>query len=142
MSKTNSKNHENDHQALFDELEKRYGCAMAQGIVDEIKKTEDSDNAGAPDYMLVKACSEMLELFRGEAQTLISQMKMRPRVWSNTETNVTYLDQRRLEKEFKRIFRLYWVSMKLFYPMYDDAMNAARKPKFAHRSTVPQALAA
>ncbi len=66
--KTINEIHESDHQALFEELEARYGSAVAQGIIDQIRKVEAPDLKGTPDYMAVKACSEMLELFRGEAQ--------------------------------------------------------------------------
>ncbi len=140
--KTISENCENAHQALFDELEARYGSAVAQGIIDQIREVEAPDQSGAPDYMAVKATSEMLELFRGEAQALLKRLKMQPQTWGEPESNITSLEKRKLEKEFKRYYRLYWTSMKLFYPLYEQAMVAARKPKFPRRSTAPLAIAA
>lgn len=115
-----NKNQENDLKILQEELERRYGPAVAQGIVDQIKKITDSGKT--PDFMAVKACSEMLELFRGEAQALLGRLKARPRTWENAASNVTFLDKRKLEADFRHIYRLYWVSMKLFYPLYDRAM--------------------
>ena len=32
------------------------------------------------------------------------------------------MGKRKLEAEFRHIYRLYWVSMKLFYPLYNRAM--------------------
>ena len=38
------------------------------------------------------------------------------------DERVIVLEKRRLETEFRHIFRLYWFAMKLFYPMYDRAI--------------------
>lgn len=50
---------ENDYQALYEMLEVRYGPALAQSIIDEIRKADDP--AHIPDYMGVKMLSEVLE---------------------------------------------------------------------------------
>ena len=48
-----------DYQSLYEQLEKRYGPALAQTILDEIKKADDQSYV--PDYMSVKMLSEVLE---------------------------------------------------------------------------------
>ena len=52
MSNTDKKNQEMSQQALYEQLEVRYGAGLAQEIVDQIKKTEDQDNK--PEFMAVK----------------------------------------------------------------------------------------
>lgn len=126
---------ERDHEVLFEELEKRYGAAVAQGIIDQIKRVEGGEQV--TDYMVVKAFSETMNLFRGEAQGLLHEIRgLRER---RDGTNLRYMEERRLETEFKRIFRLYWISMKLFYPLYGAALTAARQPKFPTREASRQA---
>ncbi len=117
---THNHDQSGDLDALQSELEKRYGAAVAQGIADQIRKT--MANEAAPDFMTVKAVSEALELFRGEAQALLRRLKSQPRTWGNSASNITFFDKRKLEAEFRHIYRLYWVSMKLFYPLYARAM--------------------
>ena len=121
MSNNKEKHGQNgDLNALQDELEKRYGADVAQGIVDSIRKAQV--NEAAPDFMVVKAANEVMELFRGEAQALLRQLKCCPRTWGNAASNITFLDKRRLEVDFEHVWRLYWVSMKTYYPLYKRAM--------------------
>lgn len=51
MSNTDKNNQEANLQALYEQLEVRYGAPLAQEIVDQIKKTEDQDNK--PEFMAV-----------------------------------------------------------------------------------------
>lgn len=111
-------------EILQAELEKRYGAAVAQGIIDQIKRTEKETST--PDYMVVKACSEMTELFREDAQKLLAKIKDYKAHRPVQSGNLTDLDAKRLEMEFRRVFRLYWVSMKLFYSLYRAALLGYR----------------
>lgn len=61
-----SKNAENtkkmgaqDYQSLQDYLEQRYGAAIAQDLIEQIKKADDESYI--PDYMDVKMLSDVLE---------------------------------------------------------------------------------
>ncbi len=125
MSKTTEENHQSDNEALFEELSIRYGCAMAQQIIDEINLAKE--NTDEPDYMPVKASSEMLEMFRGEAKAILAQLKAGRDKWRGNGSKISFIEKRKLEAEFRHIYRLYWVSMKQFYPLYDDAMAFYRK---------------
>ncbi len=120
MNKTTEENQQSDNQALFEELSIRYGCAMAQQIIDEINLAKTNTNE--PDYMPVKACSELLELFRGESQELLAQLKAGRGKWDAKGAKISFLEKRKLEADFRRVYRLYWISMKLFYPLHGDAM--------------------
>jgi len=129
------KNCQNDMQALFEELEARFGTKKAQEIIDQAKMVRSSQTK--PGYMIVKTYSEMLELFRGEAQGILAQLKNGKEKWSGEGSKISFLDKRKLEAEFRRVYRLYWVSMKLFYPSYDQAMAAYQKKINAPFSRAP-----
>ena len=73
MSNTMQKDKEQGYIALYEELEARYGAALAQQIVDQIKKADKQDNR--PEYMAVKAVSETLELFRGQTRQTLQKLK-------------------------------------------------------------------
>ena len=135
MKATTIKNSQNDMQALFEELEARFGTKKAQEIIDQAKMARSGQSK--PGYMIVKTYSEMLEMFRGEAQGLLVQLKDGKEKWSGEGSKISFLDKRKLESEFRRVYRLYWVSMKLFYPSYDRAMAAYQKKINAPFSSVP-----
>jgi hypothetical protein len=59
------KTKEIDYFKLQEELERQYGPATAQDIVDRLKKTEKAGKE--PDYMDVKLLSELAEKFRAQA---------------------------------------------------------------------------
>ena len=130
------KNRQNDMQALFAELEARFGTKKAQEIIDQAQMARSSQSK--PGYMIVKTYSEMLELFRGEAQSILTQLKDGKEKWSGEGSKISFLEKRKLEAEFRRVYRLYWVSMKLFYPSYEQAMAAYQKKINAPFSTAPQ----
>ena len=94
-------------------------------------------NQSKPGYMIVKTFSEMLELFRGEAQGILAQLKRDQAKWQESGAKISFLEKRKLEADFRRIYRLYWVSMKLFYPSYNQAMAAYQKKINAPFSSAP-----
>ncbi len=127
-------------QELHAELERRFGPDTAKDIVVQIKLAKSSTKT--PDYLTVKACSEVLELFRGEAKAVLRQLKNQPRQWGVDETNISYLGQRRLELEFRRVYRLYWTSMKQYYSLHQRAMADYRhKISSFRRSSTSEGLA-
>lgn len=133
-----------DQQELFEELEKRFGHEIATDLTQSIALAASSQNT--PDYMPVKASSELLEVFRGEAQDILRKLKDGKTAWDQATGFVSYLEKRKLEIEFRRTYRLYRISMGLFYPLYHRALaDCARKMASAFgrpSETTPQALAA
>lgn len=138
---------EPDYQVLQDELEQRYGPALAQDIVDQLRKTEEPNFI--PGYVAVKAASEVLELFRGEARCALRKLKkhkkMKP---ANDDGTLVDLGTARLRNEFERLFDLYFLSQRGFYRIYQKAMSAyieespARKYKLpGHEKSHEQELA-
>ena len=81
MSNTKvKKNKENDLKILQDELEKALRPCCGPGYRRSNQKSPMAVRLH-PTIMVVKAVSEVLELFRGEAQALLRQLKMRPCTW-------------------------------------------------------------
>lgn len=140
MINTNEEIQQSDDEALFEGLVQRYGCGVAQEIIDQIKKAKSSSDA--PDYMVVKAVIDMVELFRGEAQAKAKELRKSRRNLPKRISNVPNLEQCRLEKEFRHIYRLWWATMKLSYPFHRKAMQEAQKPRYGYRSTLVQSMAA
>lgn len=109
-----------DQQILSNALKSRYGAKIASEIMEKVNHAISSQET--PDYMPVKACSEMLELFRSEAQDILKKLKNGSEEWVDEDSNVSFLEKRKLELEFGRTYRLYRISMKLFYPLYKRAI--------------------
>jgi len=133
-----------DQQDLFEELEKRFGYEIAVELVESIAQA--SSNQDTPDYMPVKASSELLETFRIETQDILRKLKEGKPAWDQAGDFVSYLEKRKLEIEFRRTYRLYRISMELFYPLYHRALADCNR-KIANYgkpsdTTTPRALAA
>ena len=124
MSNTATKKQKASLEALQAELEVRYGPAIAQEIIDQIKKTDDQDNK--PEFMAVKALSEALEIFRGEAQEIIKKLKIERS--KGFGENVKSLEMKRLQDELKTILNFYWVVQHVFYKSYQKAMKICEIP--------------
>lgn len=129
------KNNQNDMEALFKELQTRFGTELAQEIIDQANMVRSGQSK--PGYMIVKTYSEILELFRGEAQSVLAQLKHGKAKWQGNGAKISFLEKRKLEAEFRHIYRLYWVSMKLFYPLYDQAMASYQKKINAPFTSAP-----
>jgi hypothetical protein len=127
---------EPDYQALQDELERRYGPALAQDIVDQIRKTEAPDFI--PGYVAVKAASEVLELFRGETREALRKLKgSRTTKAANDDGRLVSLETARLRHEFERLFDLYFLSQRGFYRIYRKAMSAYIEESPARKYRLP-----
>lgn len=125
MSNNITKSQDQGYLALYEELEARYGAAIAQQIIDQIKKADDLGHR--PDYMPVKAVSEALELFRGETRKTIRKLK---EVKSNNlPSDITNLEEKRLQKELEHIFACYWLSQQAFYKLYNRALKICEVPE-------------
>ena len=124
MSNTDKKNQEMNQQALYEQLEVRYGAGLAQEIVDQIKKTEDQDNK--PEFMAVKALSEVLEAFRAEAQEIVKKLKIERS--KPLPTEIANLEVKRLQNDLNNIFECYWLVQHGFYRAYDKALKICEVP--------------
>lgn len=134
MNNTIENTKHDEKQALMAELKKRYGEAVVQEIMGQIERA--TAETTVPDYMPFKASTEMLELFRGEAQALSKELKMMRQ--SRKEGKIAYICERTLEIEFNRVFRLYWTSMKLHYALYHKVKTAPSKPSYLSSRLSPQ----
>ena len=92
---------------------------------DQIKKTEDQDNK--PEFMAVKAISEVLEVFRGEAKEISKKLRIeRSKEFSEDVAN---LDEKRLQSELDSIFKSYWLVQHSFYKSYNKALKICEVPE-------------
>lgn len=124
-----------DLEALQAELETRYGTAAAQGIMDRLSPhknmmTEPKTNR-APEYMDVKAMSELAERFRAHAMTAVWRLK----AWRNAQSpsnpfqkNLVQLEGAMLKRQCQEAFKLYRLSNQTYFSMYREAMDAFSKP--------------
>ena len=125
------KNHQSDLIELHDMLKARYGSESAQEIIEAIKATINGGKA--PDYMLVKVLSEMVEQFLGEAHALRAELRLLRAKWVDAPTNVIGIKLRCMEADFRQIRRVWWISLKLYQPMYRDALSAAQQSRYPVR---------
>ena len=122
------------HAALYRELRTRFGKAQARVIIESVARAVCSE--GKPDILAVKAVADMLALFRTDARRLVKRIREGREFWPETDSKVACLEKRRLETEFRRIYRLYWISMKLFYPLLHRALAVYPVPsRFPRRTT-------
>ncbi len=132
MSITNANTQQNsDLKTLHAMLKARYGDKTAQEITKTIKATLNQGKT--PDYMLVKALSEMVEQFFGEAVVLRAELRLLRAKWVDAPENVTVIKLRCMEADFRQIRRVWWISLKLYQPMYRDALSAAQQSPYPVR---------
>lgn len=125
----NIENKENlDIQRLQEELEKQYGPAVAQDIVDRIRK--NGPIAKTPEYMDVKAMSEIQERFRAQAMMAVWRLKE----WRKTQAkpafhqNLVHLEGVFLQRQCEDAIALYRLANKSYFVMYREAMAAFSTP--------------
>src|SRR5688572_805301 len=104
-----------DLQKLQDQLEKQYGPAVAQDIVDNLRKK--GDTAKAPDYMDVKAMSELQERFRAQAMMAALRLKEWRKSQNNDpfQKNLIQLEGAFLERQCRDAFKLYRHANKSYF---------------------------
>lgn len=118
-----SENKENlDIQKLQDDLERQYGSAVAQDIVDRIRKTGNA--AKAPDYIDVKAMSELQERFRAQAMMAVWRLKEWRKAQSKPifHQNLVQLEGVFLQRQCEDAIALYRLANKTYFAMYREAM--------------------
>lgn len=117
-----------DTQKLQEELEKQYGPAVAQDIVDRIRK--NGPLATTPDYMDVKAMSELQERFRAQAMMAVWKLKE----WRKTQglpvahQKLVQLEGIFLQRQCEDAIALYRLANKSYFAMYREAMAAFSAP--------------
>ncbi len=111
-----------DIQKLQNDLERQYGPGVAQEIIDRIQ--EKGPLAKAPEYMDVKAMSELAERFRAQAMMAVWRL----REWRKTQAkpsfqqNLIQLEGVFLERQCSEAITLYRLANKTFFSMYREAM--------------------
>jgi hypothetical protein len=109
-------------QSLQDELEIKYGPTIARDIADRLNKA--GNLAKAPDYMDVKAMSELQEKFRAQAMIAIWCLKE----WRVRQTkksfhhNLIELEGVFLERQCSETIKLYRRATTTYFAMYREAM--------------------
>ncbi len=120
-----TENKENlDISKLQDELERQYGPAVAQDIIDRIRKT--GNVARTPDYMDVKAMSELQERFRAQAMMAVWRLKQwrKSQLKKTTQENLIVLEGAFLQRQCEDAVQLYRQANKSYFAMYREAMAA------------------
>lgn len=124
--------------ALIEDLEKRYGPAMAQYILDQLKRAEALDvPKSVPDCLSVKAMSEAEEIYRREAHVILERLKAWKRDSRNGRQDVVEFEGLFLAKEFERTFGFYLRFNRGFHVLYRQAMQAYKVKAYvpsAHRA--------
>lgn len=119
------KNAKGDDTALREDLERRYGPAMAQDILDQLKKAEGlCGPKSAPDYLSVKTLSEGEEMYRRDAQEALKRLKAWKRGDKESREGVVEFEGPFLQKEFERSFGFYLRFHKGYHVLYRQAMQA------------------
>lgn len=125
MTNQTTKDQQARELALYEELAVRYGAGLAQEIVDQIKKAEDQDNK--PEYMAVKALSEVLETFRADAKAKSKSLKTARS--KKLPKGIASLEQKRLKNDLNNIFTCYWLVQHGFYKSYNKALKICEVPE-------------
>lgn len=122
MFESIEKTYKGNDAALKEDLERRYGPAMAQDILDQIKKADASN--GPADYLSVKTLSEGEEMYRRDAQEALKRLKAWKRGQTQTRKGVVEFEGPFLLKEFERSFAFYLRFHRGYHVLYRQAMRA------------------
>ncbi len=113
-----------DLSKFQDELETLYGPAIAQDIIDHLRQPKPT--AKVPDYMDVKAMSELQEKYRAQAMMAVWRL----REWRKAQTrkpvdaNLVELEGVFLQRQCEDAVKLYRQANKSYFRMYREAMAA------------------
>ena len=130
------KNGQNYDLMMLEDLERRFGPAMAQQIMDELKKAENPKKLASDiNYMGAKALSEASEMYRREAQIALRDYRKwksdKHAVWKD----VVDIEGALLKKEFQRNFNFYRRFNKGFFTIYRQAMKTYKTGTYAPYKT-------
>lgn len=137
------KNYKGTDTTLREDLERRYGPAMAQDILDQLKKADAS--TGSADYLSIKTLSEGEELYRRDAQEVLKRLKASKRDKAQSHNGVIEFEGAFLLKEFERSFSFYLRFHKGYHVLYRQAIQAYKVKAYVpayqieHNNTVLQA---
>lgn len=111
-------------EQLQADLERQYGPAVAQDIMDRLQKS--GDLAKTPDYMDVKAMSELQEKFRAQAMMAIWRLRewRRAQPASAHHKNLVQLEGVFLTRQCADAVKLYRLATKTYHAMYREALDA------------------
>lgn len=134
MNTKNKVREELDYQHLQDELERRYGPGAAQDLMDQIRRLDEA-YADVPDYLSVKAWSEVVETFGNDIDAALRQARLE----MATESEVESFSLHRLQ----RLASCHALAKDVFEGLYRKAMAAYEVPERpSYRRLTPERLAA
>lgn len=110
-----------DYGRMFKEIERAYGFDVAREVFRQINRVVIGGDA--PDFLVVKACSEMMELFAGQTKTLVTELRQDR-------------ENRELAAKVDTAFNSWWVAMKLHYRLHSAALVEFQKPKHSGQPSV------
>ncbi len=129
MSEMVNKFTEKDDLALLADLERRFGEAMAQEIMAEVKKADNMSKGlikEIPGYCGIKALSEGAELYRREAQEALERLKAWKYRHAEDKPGIVEWDGAFLQRQFQRKHQFYMRFHKSYFILYRQAMDAYR----------------
>lgn len=133
------KNSGGDDLDLRRDLERRYGPAMAQDILDQLKKAEGlCGPESAPDYLSVKTLSEGEEIYRRDAQEALKRLKAWTHGKGKAPKGVVEFEGTFLLKEFERSFAFYMRFHKSYHVLYRQAMHAYKVKAYVSAYQIEQ----
>ncbi len=133
------KNCKGKDTALMEDLERRYGPAMAQDILDQLKKAEGMCGPkSVPDYLSVKTLSEGEEMYRLDAQEALKRLKAWRRGHTESRQGVVEFEGAFLLKEFERSFSFYLRFHKGYHVLYRQAMQAYKVKAYVSAYQIDQ----
>jgi len=133
------KTYKGDDLTLREDLERRYGPAMAQDILDQLKKAEGvCASKTAPDYLSVKMLSEGEEMYRRDAQEALKRLKAWKRGKVEARKGIVEFEGPFLQKEFERSFGFYLRFHKGYHVLYRQAMQAYKVKAYVPAYQVEQ----
>ena len=117
-----------DFEKLRDELETQYGPAVAQDIMD--RSGEKGSVAKAPDYMDVKAMSELQERFRAQAMMAIWKLRewRKSKKAAAAEPKLIQLEGVFLQRQCEDAIALYRLASKSYHGLYREVMAMFSAP--------------
>jgi hypothetical protein len=127
---------------LLKDLERRFGPAAAQQILEQIKKAEamNTGQDSTTDYMAVKAVSEAVETYRSDARAMLKRIKS----LAGAEQGVAVrIDRILLERRFGQSLGIYKRLLAVYFVLWHHAMKPHRSLSAPYRpACLPERAAA
>jgi len=120
-----------DYTKLQEELESKYSVAIAQDIIDQLRKSQNATNE--PEYMDVKTMSELVEKFRAQANLAIWRMRewrQRPKA-NRYQVSLIDMEGVFLERQCRDAIKLYREANTTYFAMFRRAMAAVKRNRWA-----------